>query len=579
MTRKLVIMAILALATVALYALAGFFLAPRLVEHKLEAAVAAQSALTLSIGAAKVNPFTLTLSLDDVTLFRRQNTPEVSIDSLDARIRAASLIERSLFLRDVVIRGLEIADIQGQEAFLTVPGITTAALVIGSSPDAISAGTTRLEGPQLRLQRRADGTLNLRHEFSSLLPHRSATGAGGARFEISNASVEFTDGSVPTPVRLNIDDIDGAIVRRGAGQDAAVAISVNGRVADRGRGEIEAEWLPARPHEATRIELGLHKVEIAALSPYIAEVIGRRILAARMDLTMQLVIDEAELDLTSLLVLRNLQLGGRADSPVAADLPVELAAALLEDRGGTIAVRVPVARRLLDPGLTPARVVAHAFTDYIAALAATPFERLAELAGRPDLQLDTFGFPPGSADLSGESRAKLTALDRALELRPGLGLTVYPAFDPATDRHALATQQIRLHINLATATDAAMPDRSAAKPVDFDDPKVRSVLDEFAATRLPQWQQAAIAERLPGRDATFYRAVFRALVDNEEVARPALERLARYRARSIAQELVSAGNESSRIRLAETIDSTGGVVRLEVRPRDRGAAGHPVAQR
>jgi hypothetical protein len=419
------------------------------------------------------------------------------------------------------------------------------------------------------LQRSADGTLNLRHEFTPLLPHQAA--AGGARFEISGGTVEFTDRSVPTPVRLSIDDIDGTIVRRGIGQETATAISVKGRVSDMGRGEIAVEWLPARPHEATRIELGLHDVEIAALSPYIAEVIGRHILAGRMDLTMQLVLDEAELDLTNLLVIRDLQLGGRVDSPVAPDLPVELAAALLEDRDGAIAVRVPVARRLLDAGETPARVFAHALTDYIAAVAATPFERLAELAGRPDLDLDRFGFPPGSADITDDSRAKLTALDRALELRPKLGLTVYPGFDPATDRHALGTQQIRLHINLATATSAAMPDRAAAKPVDFDDPKVRSVLDEFAATRLPQWQQAAIAERFPGRDAAFYRAVFRALVDNEEVARPALERLARYRARSIVEELVSAGNENSRIRLAETTDSTGGVVRLEVRHQDRPA--------
>lgn len=569
MTRKLVIMAVLALAAVALYALAGFFLAPRLVEQKLEATVGQQSALTLAIGATKVNPFTLTLSLDDVTLFRRQNTPEVSIDGVDARIRAASLTERSLILRDVVIRGLEIAGIQSQDAFLTVPGITTASLVIGSSADAISAGTARLESPQLRLQRRADGTLNLRHEFTSLLPRAAA--AAGARFEISGGSVEFTDRSVPMPVRLSIDDIDGTILRRGIGQQAAIAISLTGGMSDKGRGEIAAEWLPARRHEATRIDLGLHDAEIAVLSPYIAEVIGRHILDGRMDLTMQLVLDEAELDLSNLLVIRDLQLGGRVDSPVGADLPVELAAALLEDRDGTIAVRVPVARQLLDAGESPARVFAHALTDYIAAVAATPFERLAELAGRPGLDLDSIGFPPGSADITDDSRAKLTALDRALALRPELGLTVYPGFDPATDRHALGTQQIRLHIDLATATGAATPDRAAVKPVDFDDPKVRSVLDEFAASRLPQGQQATIAERFPARDAAFYRAVFRALVDNEEVALPALERLARYRARSIVEELVSGGNESSRIRLAGTIDSAGGVVRLEVRPRDRPA--------
>jgi hypothetical protein len=258
------------------------------------------------------------------------------------------------------------------------------------------------------------------------------------------------------------------------------------------------------------------------------------------------------------------------DNPVAPDLPVDLAATLLEDRNGMIAMRVPVARRLLDAGETPTLVFSQALADYIAAVAATPFETLANLAGRPDLDLERFIFPAGSADIADDSRAKLAALDRALELRPKLALTVYPGFDPVTDRDALARKQIRLHINLATS--AATPDRAAGKPVDVDDPKVRTVLDEFAENRLPQRQQAAIAERFPDRDAAHYRAAFRALIDNEEVARSALDRLARYRARSIVQELLRSGNDSKRIGLAETIDFTGGAIRLEVRHQDPVAA-------
>jgi hypothetical protein len=115
-----------------------------------------------------------------------------------------------------------------------------------------------------------------------------------------------------------------------------------------------------------------------------------------------------------------------------------------------------------------------------------------------------------------------------------------------------------------------MPGEHGATPVDLDDPKVRSVLDEFAATRLPQSRLATITGRFPERDTAHFRAVFEALVANEEVARSTLDRLARYRARSVFDELVSLGTDRSRLRLADEIllmgsgGFAGGAIRLEV---------------
>jgi hypothetical protein len=179
------------------------------------------------------------------------------------------------------------------------------------------------------------------------------------------------------------------------------------------------------------------------------------------------------------------------------------------------------------------------------------------------MKLGHLAFPPGSAEIGGDTTAKIAALRRALELRPKLEFTVFPARDPDADRAALAEQQVRLHVNLASS--AGVPGGPAAPDVDFDDPIVRSVLEEFAANRLPQARQAALAGPGAGKTVAYYRAVFDALVDNERVATSVLERLARYRARSVVEALAGPGDARERVRAAAEI-VPGVAVPLEITP-------------
>jgi len=98
------------------------------------------------------------------------------------------------------------------------------------------------------------------------------------------------------------------------------------------------------------------------------------------------------------------------------------------------------------------------------------------------------------------------------------------------------------------------------------------VLDEFAENRLSQSRQEAIKSRHAERDAAYYREVFEVLVDNEDVARTALSRLARYRAQAVVRGVVQSGDNDGRIRQADVIktvepDDVRGVITLEVEAR------------
>jgi hypothetical protein len=182
-----------------------------------------------------------------------------------------------------------------------------------------------------------------------------------------------------------------------------------------------------------------------------------------------------------------------------------------------------------------------------------PIEALAALVGHGGEDLASLAFSPGTAEMTSGSEKKIALLAQALRMRPRLNVRARPAYEPFADRDAIAARQVQLHIALATS--AAPRDLPSNVLPDFDDPKVRMVLDEFASARLTEPQRPELPSETADRNGDFYRAVYRALVINEPVSDAALRRLARFRARSIINALGENDIESQRLLIADTIDT------------------------
>jgi Domain of Unknown Function (DUF748) len=561
--------AALAVAGVALYAMAGFWIAPLVLERKLQAMVREETDLDLAIGAVTVNPFTLALSLDNVTLFRPENPPVVSFERVEARMQGIDFGKESLRLRDVAIRSLEVADDPGQPPALTAQSLTADTFVLAPELASTSFDDLRVEQPLIQLRRDPEGELDLPHTLGFLITAPSANVDIGVTLVVSGGMVAFTDHSLRALHRLEVEGIDGSITRRRAAGGITANASLHGRMSGGGTADLTAEWLPDRPREKTRFDLKVHRLALPRVSPYVAAMFDRKVVAGRVDLAMELSIDESMLDMDTGIVVEHLELEQKDEDAAGQSSRLETAIALLEDANGRISFDVPVTGRP-DGYADVATALSGALADYLRSLTAAPFEYLAGLAGRPDMNLGQLEFSPGSAEIRGDTSAKVSALSRALQLRPKLAFTVFPGLDEAADRKALARQQILLHVNLASS--AGLPGQPAPESLDFDDPIVQSVLDEFVDRRLPPSQREALVERNPGRDTSYYRRVFAALVDNEVVALPALVRLARYRARSVVERLASSDDGGNRVREAKEIvlaapgRSTGVEVILEVHP-------------
>lgn len=561
--RKAWLSALLVIATVfALYSLAGFVLAPHLVERWLSTTLASDADQKLDIEGVAFNPYTFSLSLSDVTLIQPENPARIAVDRIEARLVPGSLVgAKWLFRNRVELFGVEVDSESDGHPNFTAEALSATGVAIDSRHPAISVETMHVARPSLQIERSAGE--------SALLPpwmnHPALTDVSPDApidtIVVSAGRVTFLDRTVQPTVEIGVDGIDAGLSRDRSGTATFVTLSTSGHVAGSGNAEMTARWKPPGLQQESTVRIALSDVALHAVSPYVARIIGRDIVSGRADIDCGLEANATDVSVESRLVADDVRLGTPEEGP--ADAQSHLTLALLEDPSGQVRV---VRRARFDWTNAAADVpgmCGEIWREFFAELPTAPFDVLADLAGWQRGPFDHLAFEFGSAQISPTASEQLLAIGGALRQRPLLGLTVQPGYDAVADRQALANRQLRQHVTLATS--ARPPGGTEVAPLDVGDVKVRGILDEFASTRLRAAQRRAINARFPNRDDRYYEAVFEELVKNEEVSETALQRLARYRARAVADALVRDGIDAARLDVAgelELLTGTGEMLQL-----------------
>lgn len=458
---------------------------------------------------------------------------------------------------DFEIRDVKIADASGVEPVFSVTVIGGSGGVIDTSSRPASLEVARLESPYLSIERGPGGQIRLPPWLLAWVPG-TANDAAPKRIEVAGGRVHFTDLSLTPLVQINTHQINGTLSQLGVGSETTAALAVQGKTQESGFGQLSATWLPSALSRSASLDLVLRDIDLALLSPYLVGIAGREITSGGLSLELDCQVTDQKLDLDNQLVIKDLVLGRRPETPGATgDLPLDFATALLTDDNGHTSLSIPVPSSWIDGGFRAVPVLRQAFTDFVSGLTDAPFAVFAALTGRPADELSSVDFRAGSAAIAPPVAARLADLGRALAQRPALGLDIIPSYDAVADRDALARQQMRLHIALATS--AGPPGQATQRTLLFTDEKVQAVLDEFATTRLRLEQLATISTRFANRDEPYYQAIFEALVANEAVSNTAVKSLARYRAQSIVDQLVGAGIDGERLTVADQVTTVAAV--------------------
>jgi hypothetical protein len=154
-------------------------------------------------------------------------------------------------------------------------------------------------------------------------------------------------------------------------------------------------------------------------------------------------ITKGQLKAENKMVVEQLQLGEKVDSPSAVDLPIRLAIALLKDSDGKISIELPISGDLNNPQFSVMPIIWQTLRNLVVRAAEAPFKFIGGLiSGGGAQDLSTVAFAPGSSDLSGDAQSALNKLSSALKERPALRLEIEGTSAVSSDGPLIAAQRL-----------------------------------------------------------------------------------------------------------------------------------------
>ena len=354
-------------------------------------------------------------------------------------------------------------------------------------------------------------------------------------------------------------------------------MKLDGRVDEYGLAKIDGALNPFDPKANTEVKLVFRNVEMTSLTPYSARFAGYRIASGKLSVDVQYKIKDSKLVGDHRIIMDNLTLGERVESPNAMNLPLDLALALMKDADGKIDLGLPVSGDLDNPQFSYGQVILKAIVNLFTKIITAPFAIIGKLIGVESENLDSIGFEPSSIALPPPEREKLKQLAEALKKRPNLRLEVQGCFDAKADADAMKSLSLRRSI--AGHAGIQLKPEEDPGPIDFTDLKTQKALEtiyreRFSPDALRQFREQlkeSAAEKKPQAPAKeadaeleFYQKIYDKLFETEPLEEARMAETARQRADAILLELTGPGGlEASRLSTLEPAaskDLTDGMV-------------------
>jgi Domain of Unknown Function (DUF748) len=372
------------------------------------------------------------------------------------------------------------------------------------------------------------------------------------RVRVENAKLDFTDLSLRPQFAARVVELNGLLTGLSTRPGARAQIDLDGRVDDYGLARIRGQLNPFAPTDHTDVTVAFKNLDLVSASPYSMKLAGYTIAQGKISLDLDYQVCHGQLQGSNRMVLDQLTLGERIDSPDALKLPLQLALALLKDGDGRIDLGVPVTGNLDDPQFSYGAVVWKAIGNIMGKVVTSPFRALGRLFGVDGDRLQVVEFDAGSDRLLPPEREKLQQVAQLLANKPELVLAVPGQYSTEVDGLALRTEALRRAVLARTGVQLAPAE--PAGPLDLHARAVRTALRDLAGL--------APGEPPVADASAFYEALQAQLAAQQTLDPDALAQLGARRAAAIVAQLKQAGAGAVTAGAAENI---------------QGAAGQPVA--
>lgn len=320
-------------------------------------------------------------------------------------------------------------------------------LAVDFNEQYVSLETLRLTEFNGRIHIYADGSINTQNVLAQKMEEAdievdvAAEAAKDWGFDISSiqvtdSEVDFMDESLPIQFRTQIGHLDGEVTGLSSDPERLTNIDFKGTVDNYAPVVLAGSARPLADPPALDLGLSFEGLDLARLTPYSGAYAGYAINRGVMTLKVHYSLEDDRLKGDNNLIIDQLQLGDKIQSEQAADLPLELAVALLTDASGVIDLAVPVSGNINDPAFSLGGVIAGAFVNLVLKAATAPFTLLASLVGSEE-DLQRINFPTGETAPDDQAKQKMQTLVEALQQRPALTVLIDGRINPDMDRERL----------------------------------------------------------------------------------------------------------------------------------------------
>ncbi|CAM5484952.1 DUF748 domain-containing protein [Pseudomonas fragi] len=318
--------------------------------------------------------------------------------------------------------------------------------------DSLSLARVNLEKPYVRFMINDDRTTNI---DDLLIPQPAGTTAAKSTaskekplgihigaIAINDGSANFADFSLTPNFQTAVQQLNGLIGTIDSRNPKPAPVNIAGKVDRYAPVTIKGSVNPFDPMASLDIATSFKRVELTTLTPYSGKFAGYRIRKGRLNLDLHYLITNGQLKAENKLVVEQLQLGEKVDSPDAVDLPIKLAIALLKDTDGKISIELPISGDLNNPQFSVMPIIWQTVRNLVLRAAQAPFKFIGGLINGGGEDLGTVSFAPGSSELSPEAQKALTTLAQALKERPALRLEIEGTAAQSSDGPLIAKDRL-----------------------------------------------------------------------------------------------------------------------------------------
>lgn len=500
---------------------------------------------------------------------------------------------------------------EGGKQFAALKAASAEGIALQLGPNSLEVPELRLDAPQAQLLIEADRSLNAARflvqpgnaaapaSATAAAPVTAESGTAKAavpatstalatpdpfpatvrRLRITNAKLDFEDLSLRPQFGAKIHDLTGVVTGLSTSPTTRSRLELDGRVDEFGLARIRGELNPFFPRNNTAVNVVFRNVDMTTATPYAMKFAGYKIAAGKISLDLNYKVRNSQLEGDNQVVIDQLTLGERVDSPDALKLPLELAIAILKDSNGRIDLGLPVSGSLDDPQFSYGAVIWKAVTNVLTRIVTAPFRALGALFGGAGEKLEAIDFDPGSAAILPPEREKLLQLAQVLGKREQLKLVVPGRYNEEADAPLLRENAMRREI-LGRA-GVRLAEGEAPGPIDIGDKVQRTALREAFSARhgapaleklQEEIEQRALTARAPEAGprpepvaawrraigvvqgepnlrfpGAYYNTLVQRLAASQPLPPDALTNLAGARAAAIVAALKEAGIDAARI--------------------------------